>query len=626
MGYGGGKGSGAGGGYGQASWKGGGDGWSSNGCGSSTWSGGGGGGKGGGGKGGGGSWGQRRTLPKFVPHRGGGEWGKRMRQMQQQQMKDDKSQREADYFWQQQEQIWRRGGQRRENGGSQEERELFAQHTGNVGIDFDKYEGISVEMSGRGADAISAISTFEELWEWYEVPDALWYNIERCKYTQPTPIQRYAIPVALSGRDAMCCAQTGSGKTCAFLLPILSCIDPAQATGTMGVEVGAAAMPKATILAPTRELCSQIHLEARKLSFGSPVRPAEVYGGVEAKPQLLELARGADIVTATPGRLLDFIDRGVLSLADVGFLVLDEADRMLDMGFVPQIRQIVEQRDMPSPDDGRMTLMFSATFPKEIQKLAQAFMRNYIWIGVGRVGGAVETVEQQFTVVPSNRGKPEALEKVMAENPNDSTLIFVAMKRTAAWLEGHLRRQRYSAVAIHGDMEQRDREASLSSFRAGRSTFLVATDVAARGLDIPKVSHVINYDLPGNIEDYVHRIGRTGRIGNRGWATSFYVPSSDERHTNANILKDLVTVLTDAGQEVPDALQREADRLGVRSSSRKGGGKNSFGGRDARGGDWGHEAWGARRYGAGKGGGGGGGWGKGKSSSGGSRGGGNWSW
>mmetsp|Transcript_77067 Transcript_77067/g.160393 ORF Transcript_77067/g.160393 Transcript_77067/m.160393 type:complete len:613 (+) Transcript_77067:193-2031(+) len=545
-----------------------------------------------GGKGGssGGNWGARRSPPKFIPHRGGGDWGKRMRQEQQKFLKDEKTQRESDYFWQMQTQYGRKGAPGK-GGGKFEERELFSATLHNVGIDFDKYESIDVEVSGRDAKSIAAIGSFEELWDRFELPDFLWYNVERCGYKKPTPVQRYSIPVALSGRDAMCCAQTGSGKTCAFLLPILSSIDEQEATGALGVEVGAPAAPKAIVLAPTRELCSQIHLEARKLTFQSLVRASEVYGGVEARPQLQELARGSDIVTATPGRLIDFIDREVMTMSAVGFLVLDEADRMLDMGFMPQIVEIVQKRDMPSSAEGRMTLMFSATFPKEIQRLAQSFMRNYVWIGVGRVGAATESVEQAF-LVTTNSAKPSQLEKVLNENPNDTTLIFVAMKRTAAWLEHHLRSHGYKAVAIHGDMEQRERELSLHKFRSGESTFLVATDVAARGLDIPKVSHVINYDLPGNIEDYVHRIGRTGRIGNRGWATSFFVGAADARHSNTNILKDIISMMHDAGTEVPEDLQLEANRAGVgarKSSSRKGGGK-SFGGRDFRGGDWGHHS------------------------------------
>jgi len=541
----------------------------------------------GGGKGNGSGYGsERRAPPKFVPTRGGGDWGKRQRQQQQNQIKDEKTKREVDYFWQQQEYLAGRGKGRKGGGkGSQdEERELYGAMRDNVGIDFDKYDDIPVDMSGKGASEIQPIDVFDQLWDWYDLPDYLWENMGRCRYERPTPIQRFAVPVALSGHDAMCCAQTGSGKTCAFLLPILSCIDPSEAASQRGTEVGEPAAPKAVVLAPTRELCSQIHLEARKLSYKSPIRASEVYGGVEARPQLYELAKGVDIVTATPGRLIDFIDRGVITMGWVGFLVLDEADRMLDMGFVPQIRDIVEKRDMPSCQEGRMTLMFSATFPREIQQLAQAFMRSYVWIGVGKVGGAVDSVEQSFVVTP-NRSKPDELAKVLAANPDDSTLIFVAMKRTAAWLEGHLYRLGYNAVAIHGDMEQREREISLSKFKSGRATFLVATDVAARGLDIPKVSHVINYDLAGNIDAYVHRIGRTGRIGNRGWATSFYVPAYDGNHSNANIVKELVAILEGAGQEVPEELQQEAARQGYQRGSRKGkGGGDRWGGRDARGG------------------------------------------
>jgi len=532
--------------------------------------------KGGGGKG------ERRSLPHFVPARGGGEWGKKARQAQQAAIKDEKTKREVDYFWQQQE-YFSAGGKGRKGKGYQETADqLFGAQRENVGIDFDKYDDIPVDLSGQGAEEIEGLESFDELWDRFYMHDFLWDNLERCHYRKPTPIQKFALPAALTGKDCMCCAQTGSGKTCAFLLPILSCLDLTQAAGTVGTSSGEPSAPKAVVLAPTRELCSQIHLEAKKLSFKSPVRAGEVYGGVDAKPQLYDLARGVDIVTATPGRLTDFIDRGVITMCNVGFLVLDEADRMLDMGFEPQIREIVQKRDMPSCREGRMTLMFSATFPKEIQKLAQAFMRSYIWIGVGRVGGAVDTVEQTF-IVTGNRGKPDVLTKVLNTNPTDSTLIFVAMKRTAAWLEGHLTRMGYNAAAIHGDMEQREREQSLSTFKSGKSTFLVATDVAARGLDIPKVSHVINYDLPQNIDSYVHRIGRTGRIGNHGWATSFYVPAHDGQHSNANVVKELVAVLEGAGQDVPEELKQEAYKQGYQKN--KGGKGERWGGRDSRGGN-----------------------------------------
>lgn len=581
-----------------ASWSGGGSGWANGG--DRGWSGGGSSGYASGrGKGGGKNGGARSVVPRFAPKRGGGDWGKKLRQQEQQKMKDAKSQRESDYFWYMQEQCAKRGTAK--GGGRHEERELFGTDNGSApGIDFDKYDDIPVEMTGKGVEEVWPINLFDELWDHFELPDFLWENIAKCKYSRPTPIQRHAIPAVLTGRDAMCCAQTGSGKTCAFLVPILSCIDPAQAIGALGIEQGTAASPKALVLAPTRELCSQIFLEARKLSFQSPVRPCEVYGGVEARPQLLELAKGVDIAIATPGRLTDFIDRGVITMSAVGFLVLDEADRMLDMGFEPQIREIVERRDMPSQHDGRMTLMFSATFPSSIQKMARNFMRSYIWIGVGRVGGAVETVEQHF-IVCGDRKKRDEVERVLWDNAEAATLIFVAMKRTAAWLEGHLRRIGFNAAAIHGDMEQRDREVSLQRFRGGKCTILVATDVCARGLDIPKVEHVVNYDLPQNIDDYVHRIGRTGRIGNRGWATSFYVPAG-ESHSNSNILRELVTVLSDAGQAIPEDLQAEVDKLGYgrgAGSSRKGGGRGGyeFGGRDSRGGHWGNDsgsAWGSK--------------------------------
>merc|ERR1719321_1769624 len=220
-----------------------------------------------------------------------------------------------------------------------------------------------------------------------------------------------------------------------------------------------------------------------------------------------------------------------------------------------------------------MTLMFSATFPREIQRLAQAFMRQYIWIAVGTVGGAADSVEQSF-VHTHPREKERKVIELLKENPNDSTLIFVAMKRTAASLVDNLCYKGFNAAAIHGDMEQPEREASLSRFRSGKATFLVATDVCARGLDIPKVSHVINYDLPENIEDYVHRIGRTGRIGRSGYATSLYV--SEGQWNNHKILRGLMEIFHGMNAPLPEVLQEQADQQGIRLGG-KGGGRKNFG-------------------------------------------------
>lgn len=246
--------------------------------------------------------------------------------------------------------------------------------------------------------------------------------------------------------------------------------------------------------------------------------------------------------------------------------------------------------------------MFSATFPNDIQKLAQQFMRDYIWVGVGRVGGAVDTVKQDF-IVATNNTKEQKLMQLLRQNPNDSTLIFVAMKRTASALNDALYNMGIGACPIHGDLEQPEREFSLSQFRSGKVKILVATDVAARGLDIPKVTHVINYDLPEKLDDYVHRIGRTGRVGREGYATSFF--NTHGNYSNFKILGGLLGVLKDAKQPIPPALQRIADEQGIKPQCKGKGKDQSFGGNDARGGaSWSHKVT--------KGGGGGGAGGKGK--------------
>mmetsp|Transcript_50800 Transcript_50800/g.114040 ORF Transcript_50800/g.114040 Transcript_50800/m.114040 type:complete len:379 (+) Transcript_50800:3-1139(+) len=351
----------------------------------------------------------------------------------------------------------------------------------------------------------------------------------------------------------MCCAQTGSGKTCAFLLPILSCLDLTQAAGTVGCEVGEPSAPKAVVLAPTRELCSQIHLEAKKLAFRSQVRAGEVYGGVDAKPQLVDLARGIDIVTATPGRLTDFIDRGVITMGNVGFLVLDEADRMLDMGFEPQIRDIIENFGMPEPGEGgRQTMMFSATFPQEMQDMALDFLDPaYYGIKVGQVGHAATDVEQFFEQV-SGPDKNDRLVDVLKQVPPEDggevarSIVFTNTKGSADDIAWHLNQSGISAEPMHGGLTQNQRTRALRLLKEGKYSVLVATDVAARGLDVPGIQHVINYDLPSDGDSYVHRIGRTGRIGNKGRATSFVTPYETS-------LTNIVRAMKDAKKDDPEA-------------------------------------------------------------------------
>ena len=270
---------------------------------------------------------------------------------------------------------------------------IFKRVTGAVAIDFAQFDAIPVERSGPGNEAFPLLEQFSHI---TNIPEFLTRNIVLCGYTRPTPVQKHAIPIAFGGRDVMCCAQTGSGKTCAFLLPAVARMDPEYIPP---VQSDGAAAPRVVVLSPTRELASQIWGEARKLVHRSNFRATQVYGGVEARPQLTELARGCDVCVATPGRLIDFIDRGVVTMRCCFYLVVDEADRMLDMGFEPQIRDIVENRDMPSCGEGRQTLLFSATFPREIQLLASDFLRAYVWVGVGRVGSTTENITQRVVQV-----------------------------------------------------------------------------------------------------------------------------------------------------------------------------------------------------------------------------------
>lgn len=386
----------------------------------------------------------------------------------------------------------------------------------------------------------------------------------------------------MGGRDLMACAQTGSGKTGGFLFPILaqSFLNgpspiPANAAGQFGRQ--RKAYPTSLILAPTRELVSQIYDEARKFAYRSWVRPCVVYGGADIGSQLRQIERGCDLLVATPGRLVDLLERGRISLCNIKYLVLDEADRMLDMGFEPQIRRIVEGEDMPLVND-RQTLMFSATFPRDIQMLARDFLKDYIFLSVGRVGSTSENITQRIEYV-EDVDKRSMLLDILQSTATGLTLIFVETKRMADSLSDFLINQNFPATSIHGDRTQRERERALEFFRNGRCPLMVATAVAARGLDIPNVTHVINYDLPTDVDDYVHRIGRTGRAGNTGIATAFF------NRGNRGIVRELMDLLKEANQEVPSFLEsiaRESSYGGGRGGRSRGGGRGGSANRDFR--------------------------------------------
>ncbi|KAI9125613.1 hypothetical protein K1719_003031 [Acacia pycnantha] len=447
------------------------------------------------------------------------------------------------------------------------------------GINFDAYEDIPVEVSG--SDVPPPVNTFAEI----ELSEGLNKNIKRCKYVKPTPIQRHAIPIAVAGRDLMACAQTGSGKTAAFCFPIISGVLKDRSRFFPTARGGWIAYPIALIMSPTRELSCQIHDEAKKFAYQTRVKIVAAYGGAPIAQQFHNLEKGVDILVATPGRLVDMIERGRVSLTRIKFLALDEADRMLDMGFEPQIRKIVLQMDMPPPGS-RQTMLFSATFPEDIQKLAADFLSNYIVLAIGRIGSSTELIVQKVELVQDMDKRHHLLDLLRSQRVNGFngkkalTLVFVETKRGADALENWLLRKGFPAIAIHGDKVQVERESALRSFKSGARPILVATDVASRGLDIPHVGHVVNFDLPKDIDGYVHRIGRTGRAGKSGLATAFF---GDK---NISLAKALVELMQESNQEVPSWLTQyaaESSSYDIRSSKRgQWYGKGNYGGHDFR--------------------------------------------
>jgi len=399
----------------------------------------------------------------------------------------------------------------------------------------------TIEVKGLQGEPLTPISEFKDL----PLAQPLLANIEMSNYLTPTVVQKYSIPIISRGYDLMSCAQTGSGKTAAFLLPIINQLAKSPVYRASRHQ----ARPCALILAPTRELALQIYEEACKFSFNCHLRLCVVYGGESIHAQINDL-NNADchILVATPGRLKDLHRRGKVSFARLKFLVLDEADRMLDMGFEPQIRELLCSGDMPA-SSLRQTLMFSATFPVRIRALAGEFLREYVSLSVGRVGSASGTIRQRVEWV-SESEKPMYLIDVLSIVPEELKLVFVETKKRAGLLEALLREKGFGAVGIHGDKSQWERGQALRAFREGSCPVLVATSVVARGLDVSNIGFVVNYDLPVDLDDYVHRIGRTGRAGNVGEAVSFF------SEKDFRLGPGLCELFKETGQEIPEFLKK----------------------------------------------------------------------
>ncbi|CAI2188098.1 10443_t:CDS:2, partial [Funneliformis geosporum] len=376
------------------------------------------------------------------------------------------------------------------------ENDLFGEENHiHTGINFAKYAKIKVIVR---PECIAPISSFDEANLHSSMKDV----VRLARYSIPTPVQKYSIPIITEGKDLMACAQTGSGKTAAFLIPILSKLfGKAKGLAAPRPRLDARFFkvePLVLILGPTRELVTQIFDECRRFTYRTMLRPCVVYGGGGIIEQKNELAKGCDVLSATPGRIIDFFERGFISLRRVKYLVLDEADRMLDLGFETVVRNIVENTDLCN-DGTRQTLMYSATFPKPIRKLAKDFLANdYVFLTVGRVGGTTSDITQKVIYV-KEQNKRDCLVELLLKQPPSRTLIFVETKRGADSLDNFLYNRDFPTTSIHGDRSQIEREDA-----SGRSPILIATDVAARGLDIKDVMHVVNYDLCNNIDDYVH--------------------------------------------------------------------------------------------------------------------------
>ncbi|KAI1502328.1 Phosphomethylpyrimidine kinase-domain-containing protein [Biscogniauxia marginata] len=409
------------------------------------------------------------------------------------------------------------------------------------------------QITIHGHDVPKPVETFDEA----GFPRYVMDEVKAQGFPAPTAIQSQGWPMALSGRDVVGIAETGSGKTLTYCLPAIVHINaqPLLAPGDG---------PIVLVLAPTRELAVQIQQEITKFGKSSRIRNTCVYGGVPRGPQIRDLTKGVEVCIATPGRLIDMLEGGKTNLRRVTYLVLDEADRMLDMGFEPQIRKIISQI---RPD--RQTLMWSATWPKEVRALASEFQTDFIQVNIGSMDLSANHRITQIVEVVSEGEKRDRmikhLEKIM-DNKENKVLLFVGTKRVADDITRFLRQDGWPALSIHGDKQQNERDWVLDQFKTGKSPIMVATDVASRGIDVRNITHVINYDYPNNSEDYIHRIGRTGRAGANGTAITLFTTD------NSKQARDLVSVLQEAKQQVDPRLH-EMTRYGG------GGGGGRYGGR-----------------------------------------------
>jgi ATP-dependent RNA helicase RhlE len=404
--------------------------------------------------------------------------------------------------------------------------------------------------------------------------DAILKAVEKKGYDTPSPIQEKAIPLVLQGKDVLASAQTGTGKTAGFTLPMLQILSKEKQTGKRQI--------RALVLTPTRELAAQVHENVREYSEYIDIKSTVIFGGVNQNPQVRTIRSGIDILVATPGRLLDLIQQGVISLKQVEILVLDEADRMLDMGFLHDIKKLLAMMSSK-----KQSLLFSATFSKEIKKLAGGFLHNPVLVEAEPENSTAEKVVQRIVKVDQGR-KNELVIKLIKDGNWKQVLVFTRTKHGANRLTEKLVGARISAAAIHGNKSQGARTKALAGFKDGSIRVMVATDIAARGLDIPLLPHVINFELPNIAEDYVHRIGRTGRAGASGEALSLV--SIDEM----DYLKDIEKLLGEKlGSDIIEGFE-PVDKFSGKPASKqnqRGGGNRGGGNRNGGNGGGGKPGW-----------------------------------